>query len=93
MAFNDKIITVDDDTPLNQPIKYVPELESDFLQQTSLKLSLARYPEEQQDFAEHDWSQGAKVKEVARLTGVWRNRYDWSSRQVRVRCRAIATPS
>jgi hypothetical protein len=45
-------------------------------------LSLARYPEEQEDFGEDDWSQGAKVKEVARLAKYWCNEYDWPSRQV-----------
>lgn len=82
MAFNDTKITANDSTPLNQPVKYSPEVELDFLERTRSKLALARYPEEQEDFGEDDWSQGAKVEEVARLAKHWYNEYDWPSRQV-----------
>lgn len=82
MAFNDTLITVNDSTPLNQPIKYVPEVASAFLEETREKLGLARYPEEQSDFGPDDWSQGAKVHEVSRLAEYWHDTYDWSSRAV-----------
>lgn len=82
MAFNDASITINDNTALNQPLKYCPKVAINFLEQTRQKLSLARYPEEQDDFGPDNWSQGAKVDEVARLAEYWCNEYDWSSREV-----------
>jgi hypothetical protein len=84
MAFNDTLITVSDSTPLNQPIEYVPEVDTKFLEQTRQKLALARYPEEQSDFGPENWSQGAKVHEVSRLAEYWRDTYDWPSRGVSI---------
>ena len=84
MAFNSSVVTAEDDTPFNTPIRYSPAVDHKFLEQTKLKLSLARLPEEQKDVGPDDWSQGAKVDEVARLALFWQKKYDWTSRQVRI---------
>jgi hypothetical protein len=75
-------INVKDKTPLNTPVRFSPRIETEFLNLTRQKLSLARYPEEQEDFEEDDWSQGAKVKEVKRLAQFWLDNYDWQKTEV-----------
>lgn len=86
MVFNSDIIDINDDTPLNKPVKYLPKVAPDFLEQTRAKLGNSRYPDEQEDFGPDDWSQGAKVKEVDRLAQYWRDQYDWASREVSMCC-------
>ncbi|KAJ9660970.1 hypothetical protein H2201_006698 [Coniosporium apollinis] len=74
--------TINDDVPLNTPVRYYPKVDDEFLKATKTKLSLARFPEEQDGIAEDDWSQGAKVKEVQRLARFWQDEYDWKAQEV-----------
>ncbi len=70
------------DQPFNQPVPYTLHLDDELLDLTKKKLELARYPEEQSDIADDDWSQGAKVKVVKRLAEYWANGYDWRAEEV-----------
>ena len=83
MASSSLIQILGDDFPLNTPMKYTPKISPEFLALTKTKLSLARYPEEQVDFADDDWTQGAKVKEVRRLAEFWEMEYKWEATEVR----------
>ncbi|KAL8952317.1 MAG: hypothetical protein Q9222_001769 [Ikaeria aurantiellina] len=67
---------------LNKPQTYALHIENELLEVTKKKLQLARYPEEQSDVGDDDWSQGAKVKEVKRLAEYWANGYDWRAEEV-----------
>lgn len=66
----------------NKPLPYKLHVNDDLLSLTKQKLQLARYPEEQSDIEDDDWSQGAKVKVVQRLADYWKNTYDWRAEEV-----------
>lgn len=68
---------------LNRPVPFEVAIDSELLDVTKQKLALARYPEEQEDFGEDDWSQGAKVKRVKELAEYWQTHYEWEKHQVR----------
>ncbi|KAI4203816.1 MAG: hypothetical protein LQ348_001382 [Seirophora lacunosa] len=70
------------DSTFNQPKAYTLHLDDDLLELTKKKLELARFPEEQSDISDDDWSQGAKVKEIKRLAQYWANGYDWRAEEV-----------
>ncbi|EON66281.1 hypothetical protein W97_05674 [Coniosporium apollinis CBS 100218] len=76
--------TISEDIPLNTPVRYYPRVDDEFLKVTKTKLSLTRYPEEQDGVAEDDWSQGAKVKEVRRLARFWQDKHDWKAQEDRI---------
>lgn len=67
----------------NDPVPYQLYVDRDLLSLTKQKLSLARYPEEQTDFGENDWAQGAKVSRVKDLADFWRDKYKWEAEEVR----------
>lgn len=66
----------------NEPIPFQIEVNEERLRNTRQKLELTRYPEEQTDFAEDDWSQGAKVSKVKELAEYWYDGYDWAEQVV-----------
>lgn len=66
----------------NEPIPFRLRVDSDLLDITKQKLALARYPDEQSDFGEDDWAQGAKVAVVRELAKFWLNSYDWEKKEV-----------
>ncbi|KAL8990219.1 MAG: hypothetical protein Q9177_001077 [Variospora cf. flavescens] len=68
----------------NQPTPYTLHLDDELLEVTKKKLHLARFPDEQTDVRDHDWSQGAKVNEVKRLAEYWANTYDWRAEEARI---------
>ena len=70
---------------LNTPVPYTLRLDDELLSTTKQKLQLARYPDEQADIADDDWSQGAKVNVVKRLADYWYNGYDWRAEEVFMR--------
>ncbi|OAL03226.1 alpha/beta-hydrolase [Phaeosphaeriaceae sp. SRC1lsM3a] len=65
----------------NEPIPFRLRVDSDLLDITKQKLALARYPDEQSDFGEDDWAQGAKVAVVRELAKFWLNSYDWEKKE------------
>ena len=67
---------------LNTPVPYQLHISDDLLNVTKQKLRLARFPDEQIDVVDNDWSQGAKVKVVKRLAEYWANGYDWRAEEV-----------
>jgi hypothetical protein len=67
----------------NVPVPYKLHVDRDLLGLTKQKLALARYPEEQTDFAESNWAQGAKVSRVKELADFWRDEYRWEDEEVR----------
>ncbi|KAI4264560.1 MAG: hypothetical protein L6R35_007295, partial [Caloplaca aegaea] len=69
------------DTAFNQPTPYTLHLDDELLEVTKKKLRLARFPDEQIDVRDDDWSQGAKVKEIKRLADYWANTYDWRAEE------------
>ncbi|KAL8805184.1 MAG: hypothetical protein Q9223_005366 [Gallowayella weberi] len=69
---------------LNQPTPYKIHVDDELLDSTKKKLHLARFPEEQIDISDDDWSQGAKVKVVKRLAEYWREQYDWRAEEARI---------
>lgn len=71
-----------DQLTLNEPVPYKIEVDRELLAVTKKKLELARYPEEQNDFGEDDWSQGAKVSRVKELAQFWKDEYDWEKQVV-----------
>lgn len=71
---------------LNEPVPFRLQVDKEFLDITKRKLGLARYPEEQVDFGNDNWSQGAKVDVVKELAEYWLNSYDWEKKEVRI-CR------
>lgn len=71
------------DLKFNIPVPYPPHVDQQLLEVTKQKLALARYPEEQTDFGEKDWSQGAKVSRVKQLADFWKDQYDWEAEEVR----------
>ncbi|KAI4126834.1 MAG: hypothetical protein LQ338_003544 [Usnochroma carphineum] len=68
----------------NQPVPYTLHLDDELLDLTKRKLHLARFPEEQSDVSEDDWSQGTKVKVVKRLADYWSNGYNWRAEEARI---------
>lgn len=72
----------DPEYELNKPVPYNLHLDDDLLSLTKQKLQLSRYPEEQLDIAEDDWSHGAKVQVVQRLANYWKHGYDWRAEEV-----------
>ncbi|KAL9626463.1 MAG: hypothetical protein Q9204_007281 [Flavoplaca sp. TL-2023a] len=60
------------------------EHDDDLLDLTKKKLQLARFPDEQIDVGDDDWSQGAKVKVVKRLAEYWSDGYDWRAEEARI---------
>ena len=67
---------------LNKPVPYILRVGEDLLSVTKQKLQLARFPEELDDLADDDWSQGAKVKVVRDLANYWRTGFDWRAEEV-----------
>jgi hypothetical protein len=67
---------------LNEPVPFQLRVDKRLLDITKQKLALARYPEEQSDFGDNDWSQGAKVTAVKELVEYWLNIYDWENKEV-----------
>ena len=68
----------------NKPVPYTLHLDDDLLSITKQKLQLARYPDEQTDISDDNWSQGAKVNVVKRLADYWQDSYDWRAEEVSV---------
>lgn len=66
----------------NEPVPFRLQVDRKLLQVTKQKLALARYPEEQSDFGDDDWSQGAKVHVVKDLAEYWLHSYDWEKVEV-----------
>ena len=66
----------------NKPIPYQLHISDELLDLTKKKLQLARFPDEQNDVGDDDWSQGAKVKVVKRLAEYWSEGYDWRAEEV-----------
>lgn len=67
---------------LYNPVPYKLSVDDELLDITRKKLQLARYPEEQEDPADGDWNQGARVDVVRRLADCWLNVYDWMAEEV-----------
>lgn len=70
------------DLKFNVPVSYNIHVDRELLEQTKQKLSLARYPEEQSDFGEDNWAQGAKVSRVKQLAEFWKDQYNWEEEEV-----------
>ncbi|KAL9004741.1 MAG: hypothetical protein Q9188_002448 [Gyalolechia gomerana] len=68
----------------NKPTPFALHLDDDLLELTKKKLQLARYPEEQTDISDDDWSQGAKVKVIKRLAEYWSDGYKWRAEEARI---------
>lgn len=66
----------------NKPVPYELHVDEELLSITKQKLELARYPEDQTDIGDDDWSQGAKVKVVKELADYWQDGYDWRAEEV-----------
>jgi hypothetical protein len=66
----------------NEPVPFCLRVDRELLGITRQKLALARYPEEQSDFGEDNWAQGAKVAVVRELAEYWLNSYDWERKEV-----------
>lgn len=71
-----------DELSLNSPVPFRLHVDRGLWGLTKQKLALARYPQEQSDFGEDDWSQGAKVAAVREITEYWRDEYDWERKEV-----------
>ncbi|KAL8662960.1 MAG: hypothetical protein Q9202_004283 [Teloschistes flavicans] len=72
------------EVPFNKPTPYTLHLDDELLDVTKQKLRLARFPEEQTDVGDDDWSQGAKVKVVKRLAEYWASEFDWRAEEARI---------
>ena len=70
------------DLKFNVPVPYTLSVDRELLESTKQKLALARYPEEQTDFGESNWAQGAKVSRVKQLAQFWRDEYNWEAEEV-----------
>ncbi|KAH0425406.1 epoxide hydrolase [Colletotrichum camelliae] len=66
---------------LNHPTPFSVTIDSELLKVTEQKLLYCRFPEEQTDFTDDDWSQGAKVARVRELAEYWRNEYNWKDQE------------
>lgn len=80
------------DLKFNVPVPYTLSVDRELLESTRQKLALARYPEEQTDFGENNWAQGAKVSRVKQLAEFWRNEYNWEMEAVSCSHRAFGPP-
>ena len=67
---------------LNKPVPFKVQVDKSLIETTKQKLALARYPEEQTDYGEDDWRQGAKVAAVKKLAEYWRDQYNWEQQEV-----------
>lgn len=67
---------------LNTPVPFRLHVDQALLELTKQRLASARYPQEQSDFGEDDWSQGAKVAAVREVAEYWRDEYDWEKKEV-----------
>ncbi|OJJ55371.1 hypothetical protein ASPSYDRAFT_80851 [Aspergillus sydowii CBS 593.65] len=72
------------DLKFNKPVPYTLHVDRELLSLTKQKLALARYPEEQSDFGEENWAQGAKVSRVKQLAEFWRDKYSWEDEERRL---------
>ncbi|KAJ5981181.1 hypothetical protein N7499_001806 [Penicillium canescens] len=70
-----------DQLKFNVPVPYELHVDRELLKITKQKLALARYPEEQSDFNENNWAQGAKVSRVKQLAEHWKSKYDWDTQE------------
>lgn len=66
----------------NVPVPYQIHVDRELLDVTKQKLALARFPEEQSDFGENNWAQGAKVSRVKELADHWQHQFNWESQEV-----------
>ena len=64
---------------LNKPIPFTLRVDDELLSITKQKLELARFPEQQVDVGNDDWSDGASVKVVRKLATRWKDGYDWKA--------------
>lgn len=71
-----------DQLKFNVPVPYELHVDRELLKITKQKLALARYPEEQSDFNENNWAQGAKISRVKQLAEHWKSKYDWDTQEV-----------
>lgn len=78
-----------DELSLNSPVPFRLHVDRGLLELTKQKLASARYPQEQSDFAEDDWSQGAKVAAVREIAEYWRDEYNWERKEVCDRRRTL----
>ncbi|KAM0326521.1 hypothetical protein ACHAQA_006390 [Verticillium albo-atrum] len=69
------------DLVVNVPVPFKVVFDPELVETTRQKLALARLPEEQGDFGNDDWSQGAKVKKVKELAEYWRTSYDFEKQE------------
>ena len=67
---------------LNKPVPYTLHVDENLLRITKQKLALARYPDEQEDIGNDNWSDGAKVHVVRRLANYWGDGFDWRAQEV-----------
>ncbi|CAG8948038.1 unnamed protein product [Penicillium salamii] len=65
----------------NVPVPYDICVDRELLDLTIQKLKLARYPEEQSDFGENNWTQGAKVSRVRQLAEHWQHKFNWDAQE------------
>lgn len=70
------------DYDLNRPVPFTLRVDDELLSITKQKLELARFPEQQADVGDDDWSDGASVKVVRRLATYWKDGYDWRAEEV-----------
>ncbi|OGM41329.1 epoxide hydrolase [Aspergillus bombycis] len=70
------------DLKFNTPVPYTLHVDRGLLHLTKQKLALSRYPEEQTDFGENNWAQGAKVSRVKQLAEFWKDHYDWEAEEL-----------
>lgn len=65
-----------DELLLNSPVPFRLHVDWALLELTKQKLALERYPQEQSDFTEDDWSQCAKAAAVQEIAEYWRDEYN-----------------
>jgi hypothetical protein len=82
MDFSNLGLPAEENLKLNQPIPFTIQFDRDLIELTRTKLDLARYPTEQSDFSESNWSQGAKVSKVKALANHWLHSYDFEKQEV-----------
>ena len=70
------------DLEFNKPVPHTLHVDEHLLRVTKQKLALARYPDEPEDVADDNWSDGAKVHAVRRLVDYWRDGFDWRAHEV-----------
>ena len=70
------------DFELNKPVPYILNVDEQLLRVTKQKLALARYPDEQEDIGNDNWSDGSKVHVIRGLAEYWRDGFDWRAQEV-----------